>query len=114
MITAVVVAYVDPVGASLGQLMPHIHATVVPIVTGERRKAKKQQVEGKRTYRKKADTVRLCADDVLTREKLVTYHDSCAKVMAKYAPRGLSPQMYGMPVILKKVSRHPDGSLNVK
>lgn len=63
---------------------PHIHATVVPIVTGERRKAKKKQAEGKRTYRKKTDTVRLCADDVLTREKLVAYHDSYAEAMAKY------------------------------
>ena len=63
---------------------PHIHATVVPIVTGERRKAKKKQAEGKRRYRKKADTVRLCADDVLTREKLVAYHDSYADAMAKY------------------------------
>ena len=63
---------------------PHIHATVVPIVTGERRKAKKKQTEGKRSYRKKADTVRLCADDVLTRERLVAYHDSYAKAMAKY------------------------------
>ena len=41
---------------------PHIHATVVPIVTGERRKAKKQ-AEGRRTYRKKSSAVRLCADD---------------------------------------------------
>ena len=64
--------------------IPHIHATVVPIVTGERRKAKKKQTEGKRSYRKKANTVRLCADDVLTREKLVTYHDSYAKAMEKY------------------------------
>ena len=64
---------------------PHIHATVVPIVTGERRKAKKkQQVEGKRTYRKKTDAVRLCADDVLTREKLSAYHDNYAEAMAKY------------------------------
>ena len=63
---------------------PHIHATVVPIVTGERRKARKRQAEGKRTYRKKANAVRLCADDLLTREKLVAYHDSYAKVMAKY------------------------------
>lgn len=62
---------------------PHIHATVVPIVTGERRKAKKQ-AEGKRTYRKKADTVRLCADDLLTRKKLVAYHDSYAEAMIKY------------------------------
>ena len=65
---------------------PHIHATVVPIVTGERRKAKQKQkqMEGKRTYRKKANAVRLCADDLLTREKLITYHDSYAAAMAKY------------------------------
>ena len=63
---------------------PHIHATVVPIVTGERRKARKKQAEGKRTYRKKSNTVRLCADDLLTRERLVAYHDSYAAAMAKY------------------------------
>ena len=63
---------------------PHIHATVVPIVTGERRKAKKKQTQGKRSYRKKANTIRLCADDVLTREKLVAYYDSYARVMEKY------------------------------
>ena len=62
----------------------HIHATVVPIVTGERRKAKRKQTEGKRTYRKKANAVRLCADDLLTRERLVAYHDSYAAAMAKY------------------------------
>ena len=63
---------------------PHIHATVVPIVTGERRTARKKQAAGKRTYRKKANAVRLCADDILTREKLVAYHDSYATAMAKY------------------------------
>ena len=63
---------------------PHIHATVVPIVTGERRKTKRKQIEGKRTYRKKSNAVRLCADEVLTREKLVAYHDSYAAAMAKY------------------------------
>ena len=68
----------------LDEHTPHIHATVVPIVTGERRKARKKQADGKRQYRKKADTVRLCADDVLTREKLVAYHDSYAEAMAKY------------------------------
>lgn len=65
---------------------PHIHATVVPIVTGERRKARKQ-AEGKRTYRKKANAVRLCADDVMSREKLTSYHDSYAEAMAKYGLR---------------------------
>ena len=63
---------------------PHIHATVVLIVTGERRKAKKKQADSKRTYRKKANAVRLCADDLLTRERLVAYHDSYAAAMAKY------------------------------
>ncbi len=63
---------------------PHIHATVVPIVTGERRKAKKKQADGKHTYRKKVNAVRLCADDLLTRERLVAYHDSYAAAMAKY------------------------------
>ncbi len=37
---------------------PHIHAAVVPIVTGERRKAKKEQTDGKRKYRKKTNSVR--------------------------------------------------------
>ena len=63
---------------------PHIHATVVPIVTGERRKARKKQAEGKRIYRKKANAVRLCADDLMSRERLVAYHDSYANAMAKY------------------------------
>ena len=63
---------------------PHIHATVVPIVTGERRKARKKQAEGKRTYHKKANAVRLCADDLLTRERLVAYHDSYVAAMSKY------------------------------
>lgn len=63
---------------------PHIHATVIPIVTGERRKAKKEQSEGKRKYRKKSNTVRLCADDLLNRQKLIGYHDSYATVMTEY------------------------------
>ena len=41
-------------------------------------------MEGRRTYRKKANAVRLCADDLLTRERLVAYHDSYAAAMAKY------------------------------
>lgn len=68
----------------MDETTPHIHATIVPIVTGERRKTKKKQAEGKRTYRKKTDAARLCADDVLNRDRLITYHDDYAKVMAKY------------------------------
>lgn len=63
---------------------PHIHAAVVPIVTGERRKAKKEQENGKRKYRKKSDTIRLCADDLFNRQTLIAYHDNYARVMAKY------------------------------
>lgn len=59
---------------------PHIYM----IVTGKKRKARKKQTEVKRSYRKKANIVRLCADGVLTREKLVTYHDSYAKAIEKY------------------------------
>ena len=63
---------------------PHIHAAVVPIVIGERRKAKKEQTDGKRKYRKKTNSVRLCADDLFNRQTLVAYHDNYARVMAKY------------------------------
>lgn len=62
----------------------HIHAAVVPIVTGERRKAKKEQTDGKRKYRKKTNSVRLCADDLFNRQTLIAYHDNYARVMAKY------------------------------
>lgn len=75
----------------MDELTPHIHATVVPIVTGERRKAKKEQTDGKRKYRKKTDSVRLCADDVLNRDTMVAFHDSYAKLMEKYGlQRGVS------------------------
>lgn len=75
----------------MDELTPHIHATVVPIVTGERRKAKKEQVDGKRKYRKKTDTVRLCVDDVLNRDTMIAFHDSYAKLMEKYGlQRGMS------------------------
>lgn len=63
---------------------PHIHATIIPIVTGERRKAKQQQ-EGKKKYRKKnPQSVRLCADDVMARDKLKHYQDTYAEAMNKY------------------------------
>lgn len=68
----------------MDETTPHIHATIVPIVTGERRKAKQKQTDGKRSYRKKADAARLCADDVLNRDKLIGYHDDYAKIMDKY------------------------------
>ncbi|KAA6330963.1 Plasmid recombination enzyme [termite gut metagenome] len=65
---------------------PHIHATVVPIVTGERRKAREEKsTEGKKKYRKKnPNTARLCADDVMARDKLKGYQDSYARRMQAY------------------------------
>ena len=63
---------------------PHFHASVVPIVTGERRIAKKEQANGKRKYRKKANAVRLCADVLFNRQTLITYHEGYAEEMEKY------------------------------
>ena len=64
---------------------PHIHATIVPIVTGERRKAKQDEQNGKKKYRKKSpQDVRLCADDVMARHKLKHYQDTYAQAMNKY------------------------------
>ena len=64
---------------------PHIHATIVPIVTGERRKAKQDEQNGKKKYRKKSpQDVRLCADDVMARHRLKHYQDTYAQAMGKY------------------------------
>ena len=63
---------------------PHIHAIVVPIVTGERRKAKEEAKNGKRKYKTKKNKVRLCADDVLTPKKLEDYQTSYAKRMQRF------------------------------
>lgn len=71
----------------LDESTPHIHAAVVPIVTGERRKVREKKTDepGKRKYRKKSTArSRLCADDVMTRVKLKGYQDSYAEPMAKY------------------------------
>jgi hypothetical protein len=66
---------------------PHIHASVVPIVTGERRKKKsnKPKPTDKKKYRKKSrEAPRLCADDVMARDRLKGYQDSYAEAMGKY------------------------------
>lgn len=64
---------------------PHIHATVVPIVQGERRKTKAEENNGKKKYRKKSENaVRLCADDVMTRDNLKHFQDTYAQKMLKY------------------------------
>ena len=99
----------------LDEKTPHIHATVVPIVRGERRKAKlereKNAQSGKRTYRTKKDRPRLCADDVMAREKLKEYQTTYAEAMAKYGlQRGIegleakhiSTQQYYREVFVRK------------
>ena len=66
---------------------PHIHASIVPIVQGERRKkkSKKEQEVPKKQYKKKnANRPRLCADDLMTKDKLIYYQDSYADAMVKY------------------------------
>ena len=75
----------------MDETTPHIHATLVPIVTGERRKAKKereQPVSGKKQYRKKNPNIaRLCADDVMARPKLKEYQDTYSQAMQSYGLR---------------------------
>ena len=63
---------------------PHIHVTLVPIVKGERKRRKREEQTKKRYRKKPTDTVRLCADDIMTRLKLKSYQDTYAIAMAKY------------------------------
>lgn len=99
----------------LDEKTPHIHATVVPIVRGERRKAKLERTKnaqsGKRTYRTKKDRPRLCADDVMARDKLKAYQTAYAEAMAKYGLRRgidgseakhISTQQYYREVFVRK------------
>ncbi|NLF42717.1 MAG: mobilization protein [Bacteroidales bacterium] len=68
----------------LDESTPHIHATLVPIVTTERRK-KKSEEQVKKQYRKKnPNAPRLSVDDVMTRIKLKEYQDTYAEAMAKF------------------------------
>lgn len=71
----------------LDEDVPHIHASIVPIVKGERRqkKSNKKIEPPKKQYKKKkTDRPRLCADDVMARAKLTQYQDTYANAMAKY------------------------------
>ena len=99
----------------LDEKTPHIHATVVPITREERRKAKLERERnvrsGKRTYRTKKDRPRLCADDVMARNKLKAYQTTYAEAMAKYGlQRGIegseakhiSTQQYYREVFVRK------------
>ena len=59
---------------------PHLHATVVPIVTEERVRRKR---EGKKKYETKSGP-RLSADDVMRRTKLYEYQNSYAVAMKPF------------------------------
>ena len=63
---------------------PHMHVTLVPIVKGKRKRRKREEQAKKRYRKKPADSVRLCADDIMSRLKLKSYQDSYAAAMAKY------------------------------
>ena len=63
---------------------PHIHATLVPIVKGERKRKKKEEQVKKRYRKKPTDTTRLCADEIMTRAKLKSYQDTYAQAMSDY------------------------------
>ena len=85
---------------------PHIHVSLVPVVTGESKKQRttkkraakdkeKAKLTGeeppkkKRRYKKKADenTLRLCADDVMTRRNLKLRQTEYGKAMEKFGLR---------------------------
>lgn len=59
---------------------PHLHATVVPIVTGER---KRKSREGDKKYRTQTGP-RLSADDVMGRARLSTYQNTYAEAMREF------------------------------
>lgn len=59
---------------------PHLHATVVPIVTGER---KRKTREGKKKYRTQTGS-RLSADDVMGRARLSIYQNTYAEAMREF------------------------------
>ncbi len=63
---------------------PHIHATLVPIVRGERKRRKREEQAKKRYRKKPTDGARLCADDIMTRQKLKAYQDGYAQAMSRY------------------------------
>ena len=59
---------------------PHLHVTVVPIVTGER---KRKFREGEKKYRTQTGP-RLSADDVMGRARLSTYQNTYAEAMREF------------------------------
>ncbi|HFK5581043.1 mobilization protein [Elizabethkingia anophelis] len=73
---------------------PHIHATIVPIVSGERRKASNGKTAPEKYKKKNPTNNRLCADDIMARNKLTHYQNTYAIAMQKYGlNRGIEGSM---------------------
>lgn len=68
----------------LDETSPHIHATLVPIVTTEWKRKKQEERTIKRYRTKSASRPRLCADEVMSRVKLKEYQATYAQAMSKY------------------------------
>ena len=63
---------------------PHLHVTVVPIVTAERKK-KASEAKAKKRYRTKSkEGPRLSANDIMTRDNLTRFQDTYAEAMEQF------------------------------
>ena len=74
------------VGAHLhmDEQTPHLHVTVVPIVTAERKK-KASEAKAKKRYRTKSKNgPRLSANDIMTRDNLTRFQDTYAEAMEQF------------------------------
>lgn len=74
------------VGAHLhmDEQTPHLHVTVVPIVTTERKK-KASEAKAQKRYRTKSKYgPRLSANDIMTRDNLTRFQDTYAEAMARF------------------------------
>lgn len=74
------------VGAHLhmDEQTPHLHVTVVPIVTDERKKKAKESKARKHYRTKPKNGPRLSADDIMTRENLTRFQDTYAGAMERF------------------------------
>ena len=74
------------VGAHLhmDEQTPHLHVTVVPIVTTERKRKASEARVTKRYRTKPKNGPRLSADDIMTRENLTRFQDTYAEAMARF------------------------------
>lgn len=74
------------VGAHLhmDEQTPHLHVTVVPIVTTERKKKASESNAKKRYRTKPKDGPRLSANDIMTRENLIRFQDTYAEAMERF------------------------------